>query len=64
MVEEGWKQKASVMAVKAEEQAFKGQSTKPDISLEENREPEQNEANENPNPEALKYFMNGQMRNI
>ena len=37
------------------------QSTKPDISLEENREPEQNEANENPNPEALKYFMNGQM---
>ena len=33
----------------------------PILSLEENREPEQNEANENPNPEALKYFMNGQM---
>jgi len=37
------------------------QSTKPSVSLEENQIPVQNEVSENPNPEALKYFMNGQM---
>ncbi|MEC7871985.1 MAG: tetratricopeptide repeat protein, partial [Candidatus Neomarinimicrobiota bacterium] len=37
------------------------QSTKPSVSLEENQIPVQNEVSKNPNPEALKYFMNGQM---